>query len=148
LKTNRSIFAGLAVAALATNLWMTRAAPADGPRDNIPSQVRAIPPVGNDLEPAERESLQADVDSLGKAIDALRERLKDRPALLAFLPDVQIYYNAVRYPLAHHETIEPGMGRRALAHGMERAFPPVTSGRKARPKLIASTCGVMGAMSC
>jgi hypothetical protein len=34
---------------------------------------------------------------------------------------VQICYNAVSYPLAHHEAIDVGMARRALAHGMQRA---------------------------
>jgi pimeloyl-ACP methyl ester carboxylesterase len=94
---------------------------ADGPRDNIPSQVRPIPPVGNDLDPADRDALQADVNALGGEIERLRESLKEKPALLAYLPDVQIFYNAVAYPLAHHETIEPGMARRAMAEGMSRA---------------------------
>ncbi|MDB5172516.1 MAG: alpha/beta hydrolase: peptidase or carbohydrate esterase, partial [Phycisphaerales bacterium] len=94
---------------------------ADGPRDNVPSQVRPIPPLGNDLEPAERQSLQLGVDQLGKEIDSLRQELAGKPALLRYLPDVQIFHNAVRYPLVHHETIEVGMARRALAHGMQRA---------------------------
>ena len=37
------------------------------------------------------------VDVLGKEIDALESSLKEWPSLVALLPDVQIYHNAVRY---------------------------------------------------
>ena len=104
----------LTVVAAVSFLRLAHPGRADGPRDNIPSQVRAIPPVGNDLEPADRDSLQADVDALGREIDALRDRLKENAPLLAYLPDVQIFYNAVQYPLAHRETIDPGMAARPL----------------------------------
>jgi pimeloyl-ACP methyl ester carboxylesterase len=112
---------GLVLVALAIFTVFGRPLRADGPRDNVPSQVRPIPPIGNDLEPAERESLQGGIARLGGEIDALRQELAHKPALLRYLPDVQIFYNAVRYPLAHHETIEVGMARRALADGMQRA---------------------------
>ena len=32
--------------------------------------------------------------------------LKERPGLLALFPDIQIYHNAVRYPLVYHEPID------------------------------------------
>jgi hypothetical protein len=94
---------------------------ADGPRDNIASAVRPIPPIGKELAPADRESIQAGLDALGKEIDSLRAELKEKPNLLEYLPDVQIYYNAVRYPLVYHETIDPADARKALADGMMRA---------------------------
>ena len=65
------------------------------------------------LAPAELESLKQGVAELGKAIAALREAIKEKPDLLAFLPDVQIYFNAVQYPLDNHEPIDVGMARRA-----------------------------------
>jgi hypothetical protein len=59
-------FAIILIAQVSCPVW------ADGPRDNIPSKVRPIPPVGNELEPADRSSLQAGVDALGREIDALK----------------------------------------------------------------------------
>ncbi|HWE97954.1 MAG TPA: prolyl oligopeptidase family serine peptidase [Tepidisphaeraceae bacterium] len=118
-KVKTAIFPALA----ALVLLIPGPAPArgDGVRDNDPAHVRLIPPIGNDLEPSEKQSLQHGLDELGAAIDGLRKELADKPALLAFLPDVQIFYNAVQYPLADHENIDVGMARRALAHGMARA---------------------------
>src|SRR5690348_12096770 len=72
---------------------------ADGPRDNLPDNVRPIPPAGIAVPDAERAELEKGVAQLGKEIEALRESLKAKPQLLALLPDVQIYDNAVRYAL-------------------------------------------------
>ncbi len=94
---------------------------ADGTRDNLPDAVRPIPPIGKELAPADADVIKTGLEALGARIDALREQLKDKPPLLAQLPDVRIYYNAVRYPLVYHETIDPADARQALADGMERA---------------------------
>jgi hypothetical protein len=69
--------------------------------------VKPIPPVGRELAPADRAELEAGIEKLGKEIEQLRVELKDKPALLALLPDIQIYHNAVRYPLIYHESIDP-----------------------------------------
>lgn len=95
---------------------------ADGPKDNIPSAVRPIPPIGKELPAADRESIQAGLDALGKEIDSLADQLKQKPELHGYLPDVQIYYNAVHYPLVYHETLDPADARKALADGMARAM--------------------------
>src|SRR5207248_1456635 len=76
---------------------------ADGPADNMVDKVRPVPPAGIALPDNDRAELQSGVDSLGKEIDALRQELKIKPALLELLPDVQIYYNAVRYALTYTE---------------------------------------------
>ena len=87
-------------------LWLTAllaatlaaaAVRADGPADNQPDKVRPVPPPGVAIPAADRAELQAGVEELGKEIDDLRTALKDKPTLLELLPDVQIYYNAVRY---------------------------------------------------
>ncbi|MDB5298223.1 MAG: alpha/beta hydrolase: peptidase or carbohydrate esterase, partial [Phycisphaerales bacterium] len=103
--------------------------------------VKPIPPVGRPIPPADRASLEEGVRELGAAIDELKAVLGRKPELLAYLPDVQIYHNAVRYPLVYGDTIEtkgpprpePGKppkppgpldlkpARKALADGMERA---------------------------
>src|SRR5580700_6705966 len=81
----------------------SQAASADGPLDNIPSKVRRIPPAGIAIPDTDRAELQKGVEELGKDIDALRAALKGKPALLALLPDVQIFHNAVRYALQYDE---------------------------------------------
>ncbi len=105
----------LAVAALAR---------ADGPRDNDPTRVRPIPPPGIKLTDADRAELQAGVERLGGEIDALRTALDGKRALLDLLPDVQIYFNAVRYALTYNEFFNPkeiAVARRLLQQGTDRA---------------------------
>jgi dienelactone hydrolase len=82
--------------------------------------VKAIPPVGKELAAADKAELEAGVAKLGKEIDGLRAELKERPALLALLPDVQIYHNAVRYPLIYHEPIDMKSARAALVDAADR----------------------------
>jgi dienelactone hydrolase len=105
-------------------LTLTTAARADGPRDNLPDQVRPIPPLGVPISAPERTELQSGVDELGKEIEDLRMALQSRPALLELLPDVQIYHKAVRYALAYNEFYdvrEVPIARSLLKRGLERA---------------------------
>lgn len=97
---------------------------ADGPGDNLPDKVRAVPPPGIKIEEADRGELQAGVDALGKEIERLRQDLKRKPALLELLPDVQIFHNAVRYALTYNEFYdkkEVAVARKMLTQGNERA---------------------------
>lgn len=95
---------------------------ADGPRDNIPDDVRPIPPLPEkELTAEERRSCEDAVAKLGAEIDALRTVLKDKPKFLALLPDVQIYQNAIRYPIQYHETLTLKQAQSLLADGMNRA---------------------------
>jgi hypothetical protein len=97
---------------------------ADGPRNNLPDSVRPIPPPGIAVPPADQAELQAGVDTLGKEIESLRSHLKSKPALLDLLPDVQIYHNAVRYALTHHEFFksdEIAVAKALLEQGIDRA---------------------------
>jgi pimeloyl-ACP methyl ester carboxylesterase len=90
-------FAPLLLAAAAT------LAHADGPGDNLPNNVRPVPPPGVKIPDADRAELETGAAALGKEIDGLRAALKGKPALLDLLPDVQVYHNAVRYALAYDE---------------------------------------------
>lgn len=99
---------------------------ADGPGDNLPDKVRPVPPPGVAIPAADRQELQAGVDALGKEISDLRSALKDKPDLLDLLPDVQIYYNAVRYPLTYNEFYgdaakQVAAAKAFLKQGQERA---------------------------
>jgi hypothetical protein len=106
-------------AALAVSLLLA-AGPtfADGPADNIPEQVRRIPPVGIVTE------LRSGRDQLGKAIDDLRTTLARKPDLFALLPDVEVYHKAVDWALFYDEFYDGkdfDAARKLLAEGRERA---------------------------
>src|SRR5439155_15984997 len=96
--------------------------------------IKPIPPVGNELAAGDRAELEAGVAQLGKQIDLLREQLREKPDLLALLPDVMVYYNAVRYPLVYHELIDGKNARGALADAASR-LEEVRSGHPARGKV-------------
>src|SRR5262249_22568864 len=89
--------------ALLVLLFAVAVLSADGPGDNLPDKVPPVPPPGIPLADAERAALQAATGELGKEIDGLKKALADKPALLALLPDVQVYHNAVRYALTYDE---------------------------------------------
>ncbi len=100
------------------------AARADGPRDNLPDNVRPVPPKGIPVPDADRSELRAGVEDLGRQIESLRTALKGKPNLLKLLPDVQVYHKAVHDALEYDEFFKPGEIRAAkdlLRHGMERA---------------------------
>jgi dienelactone hydrolase len=100
---------------------------ADGPSDNKPDNVRPVPPPGSNLPESDRADLQTATDNLGKEIDSLKKTLAGKPDLLALLPDVQIYHNAVRYALKYNEFYDKNIKNDVkLAHdllkqGHERA---------------------------
>ncbi len=97
---------------------------ADGPADNLPDKVRRVPPSGIAIPASDRTALETGVAELGREVDSLRTALKNKPALLDLLPDVQIYHNAVRYALAYDEfykTNDAQVARSLLRQGMERA---------------------------
>lgn len=86
--------------------------------------VRPIPPPGIAIPDADRAELSTGVTALGREIESLKSDLKNKPGLSRFLPDVQIFYNAVRYPLAYNEFYnvrDAGTGKSLLQQGMERA---------------------------
>jgi hypothetical protein len=109
---------------------------ADGPADNLPDNVRPVPPPGVKIADADRAALEDSTRALGKEIDELRTSLKGKPALLDLLPDVQVYHNAVRYALAYDEFLgnsrtpeeaertaknQVAVARKLLMHGAVRA---------------------------
>lgn len=97
---------------------------ADGPQDNIVEKVRPVPAPGIKGPVETLADLHKGVFDLGHEIDDLRKSLAKKPALLEFLPDVQIYYNAVHYALKYDEFYAPGefaVARKLLQQGHERA---------------------------
>ena len=95
------------------------------PPANLQPNPRKLNPPPGVVVPADvKAELTAGAAALGKEIEALRESLKAKPALLALLPDVQIYHNAVRYALEDDiftSTNQFNSARALLKVGSERA---------------------------
>ena len=105
-------------------LFVAVVACGDGPADNVAEKVRPVPPQGIAVPDAEGAALRQGVEALGKEIATLREALAGKQGLLVLLPDVEIYYNAVRYALQYGEFYdlkELEVARDLLAKGAERA---------------------------
>jgi len=100
-------FCCVAVFAAAASLF-AQTPPAPQPKPQPKQQNRQpqgpprAPDMGIDVPPTVKAALATKVLSLGKDIEALKTELKDKPAMLSLVPDVQIYYNAVYYALAHN----------------------------------------------
>ncbi len=97
---------------------------ADGPRDNLPDNVRPVPPTGIEVPAEDRAELEAGLKKLGAEIESLRGAVKNQPAKLELLPDVEIYHKAVRYALNYNEFFkkpEIAVAKTLLQQGAERA---------------------------
>jgi dienelactone hydrolase len=95
---------------------------ADGPADNIPTNVRRIPKAGIDV-PAERKAkLEEGLKDLEDKIVALKSRKDAKTAEL--LPDIDVYFKAVHDALVYQEFFDikdVDFAEKALATGLQRA---------------------------
>src|SRR6266700_3588117 len=92
------------------------------PAKRDPDSFKPLPPPSTKPIPdQDRADLEAGVAALTKQIDLLHSALRDKPNLLNLLPDVEIYLNAVRYPLTYNESLDPTKAKAALATGTARA---------------------------
>src|SRR4051812_26636404 len=112
---------------------------ADGPADNMPEKVRPVPRKGAAMSQEVREELEQGITRLGHEIDSLRDQLKGKTGLLALLPDVQIFHNAVRYAVHYNEMFNPTneipAARNLLKLGLDRAAEL----REGKPSWISAT---------
>ncbi|MEK6233142.1 MAG: prolyl oligopeptidase family serine peptidase, partial [Planctomycetales bacterium] len=95
---------------------------ADGPRDNIPDQVRPVPSIGIELSDGDRAELTDGLGKLNADLDALRKRSDARVREL--LPDVEIFARAIRDGLAHRELFskrDVAGAKKVLEEGHKRA---------------------------
>ena len=103
-------------------LWMVFSAFADGPRDNDPLKVRQVPKQGVEVPQEELKELEAGLLELQSRLKKLNA-IKD-PAILKLIPDVEIFYRAVRGAIDHREffrTRDIVLGKRVLMEGLTRA---------------------------
>ncbi len=103
----------------------TKATAKKAPPANLQPNPKKLNPPPGVVVPAEvKAELTAGAAALGKEIEALRTSLASKPALLALLPDVQIYHTAVRYALEDDiftSTNQFNSARALLKTGSERA---------------------------
>lgn len=95
---------------------------ADGPADNIPTNVRRIPKLGVEVPAERRAKWETGLRNLAVKIDGLRGG-KDAKKL-ELLPDVEIFYKAVHDALTYQEFFDArefDFADKALAMGVERA---------------------------
>lgn len=109
------LIALLCITALATA--QNQPAPKPAPRP----APKPAPKLAKDLPAAEQAEVQKAAAQLGTEIEALQRELAGKPELLRLLPDVQIYHNALRYPLAYNEPLDIAKARKAFTDGMARA---------------------------
>jgi len=96
---------------------------ADGPKDNIPTNVRPIPPPGVEIPAADREALTKGAAELKAAIEELRKlearglrlgenssspkpqapNLAQAPGLRDLLPDAEIFHKSVDWALRYNQ---------------------------------------------
>jgi hypothetical protein len=97
---------------------------ADGPADNDPNRTRQVPPPGVPVPKDTFAELKKGVVELRNEVEDLRKQLAKKPALLEFVPDVEIFANAVYYALRYDEFYadkEFEVARKLLQQGHERA---------------------------
>lgn len=117
--TRSFVFAAIAAA------WFAFPLLADGPADNIPTNVRRIPKLGMEVPADRRERLAAGLAALEISIKRLRALdANAHPQMANLLPDVEVYHKAVHDALAYQEFFdakELDFADRALEIGRERA---------------------------
>ena len=95
------VMTSVSTAIVSTSIVST--ALADGPGDNVADKVRPVPPPGISVSPEDVARLSERLANLDEQISGLRKQLRDKRALHAQLPDVEIYAKAVRYALEYNE---------------------------------------------
>ncbi|MHC2070910.1 prolyl oligopeptidase family serine peptidase [Bremerella sp. T1] len=101
---------------LAMPLW------ADGPADNIPANVRPIPPLGIEVPADDAAELSQGLERLDDLIKQLKMRRDARTPQM--LPDVEIFSRAIHQALKYREFYKPGdisAAKLTLAEGLNRA---------------------------
>lgn len=76
---------------------------ADGPADNLPDQVRRVPPPGLELTRNQKSELRLVLDEVDRDMEFARKELEKRPGLLSLMPDVEVFAKAANDALLHGE---------------------------------------------
>jgi len=80
---------------------------ADGLADNQAEQVRPIPPVGTPFSTQQQKQIEIQLGQLRHSIALAHTKLNSRPELSRFLPDIEVFAEAVSSALIHQEIFAP-----------------------------------------
>lgn len=121
----RSILYFVTAFAVINGLLPGSPAVADGPRDNIPDNVRPVPPVGVVVSAEDRAELEAGLSKLDALIESIT-KVKDGPVAVrkGLLPDVEIFSRAIHQGLKYREFFSNNDVKNAksvLQEGLRRA---------------------------
>lgn len=112
------------IAFMAAALLIVGIAHADGPQDNDPNNVRPVPAPGIPIPEKTYSELKKAVVDFRNEVADLRKSLATKPALLQFMPDVEIFANSAYYALRYNEFYsekEFDIARKHMQQGRERA---------------------------
>ncbi|HVW03020.1 MAG TPA: prolyl oligopeptidase family serine peptidase [Planctomycetaceae bacterium] len=116
----------IVVAAVALLVFATSVR-ADGPKDNLPEQVRPVPPQGTELPEPDKARITQLLTELSTLIEQLHQPAKnqhDTALRQRYLPDVEIFYKAGRDALKYGEIFDKNEAKAAVEQveqGIERA---------------------------
>lgn len=114
----------LPAAALGLAVALPNRVLADGPKDNLPQNVRPIPPPGVEIPAADRDALTKGAAELKQLIEEAKKAQAKNPRLADLLPDVEIFHKAVDWALRYNYFSKPTETKAAyeqLAEGKKRA---------------------------
>jgi hypothetical protein len=112
------------VHALLCLVTMSGALLADGPRDNVTSNVRPVPPPGVEIPAADRDALTQGATELKQLIEDAKKAQAKNSQLANLLPDVEIFHKSVDWALRYNYFNKPTETKAAheqLAEGKKRA---------------------------
>jgi hypothetical protein len=80
---------------------------ADGPKDNLATAVRPVPPLGVPLPEADAAAIHQKLAQLKQLLDRIAKEQAKLPGLADLLPDVEVYHKAIDWALRHNEFFAP-----------------------------------------
>lgn len=114
----------LRVSAILCLATLSGIALADGPTDNLTSNVRPVPPPGVEIPAADRDALTKGAAELKQLIEDAKKAQSKNPKLADLLPDVEIFHKSVDWALRYNYFNKAGETKVAfeqLAEGKKRA---------------------------
>ncbi len=80
---------------------------ADRPADNQTNEVRPIPPLGTSFNAEQEKHIQRQLGQLQNSILSAKNKLNQKPELLSYLSDIEVFEKAVSDALLYREIYAP-----------------------------------------
>jgi len=92
-----------------------------GRRTNLVANVRAIPPIPKAMTPGDKRMWRRGWLRWRRRLRRCGKSWREGGVGWPLLPDVEIYYNALRYPLIYNEPYDMKLLKKQIGEGMDRA---------------------------